>query len=119
MAGIGIQKKGTGRAVKFGIGGTIQANVYQGKPGAYEASQYVESHFPQTGQYTEQESSTLSYKEPNKEDSEEKKLKKGGEITKGKNGAHTVIKKFGHEGAIDKHKAQITKLLKKGGKVKW
>jgi hypothetical protein len=68
MAGVGIQKKGTGKAVKFGIGGAIQANVYQGKPGAYETAQYTESHFPQAEQYTQQESSTLTYKDPNKEE---------------------------------------------------
>jgi hypothetical protein len=68
MAGIGIQKKGTGKAVKFGIGGAIKSNVYQGKPGAYEAAQYTESHFPQAEQYTQQESSTLTYKDPNKEE---------------------------------------------------
>ena len=38
-------------------------------------------------------------------------------IVKGKNGANTVIKTFGHEGAIDPKKAQITKLLSKGGEV--
>jgi hypothetical protein len=68
MAGVGIQKKGTGKAVKFAIGGAIQSNVYQGKPGAYEAAQYTESHFPQAEQYTQQESSTLTYKDPNKEE---------------------------------------------------
>jgi hypothetical protein len=41
----------------------------------------------------------------------------GGEISKGKNGRNTVIKKFGHEGAIDPNKSQITKLLKDGGEV--
>jgi hypothetical protein len=45
------------------------------------------------------------------------KFKKGGKIVKGKNGANTVIKTFGHEGAIDPKKAQITKLLKHGGEV--
>jgi hypothetical protein len=43
--------------------------------------------------------------------------KKGGNISKGKNGGKTVIKKFGHEGAIDPNKAQITKLLSKGGEI--
>ena len=38
-------------------------------------------------------------------------------ISKGKNGANTVIKTFGHEGAIDPKKAQITKLLSKGGSI--
>jgi hypothetical protein len=71
MAGVGIQKKGTGKAVRFGIGGSIQANVYQGKPGAYEAAQYTESHFPQSGQYTQQESTTLTYKDPNKKEDNE------------------------------------------------
>jgi hypothetical protein len=73
MAGLGIQKKGTGKAVKFGVGGAIQSNVYQGKPGAYQAAQYVESHFPQSGQYTQQESSTLTYQDPNKKQDEESK----------------------------------------------
>jgi len=40
-----------------------------------------------------------------------------GNISKGKNGVNTVIKKFGHEGAIDPKKAQITKLLNKGGSI--
>jgi hypothetical protein len=46
---------------------------------------------------------------------------KGGKvskISKGRNGGRTVIKKFGHEGAIDPKKGQITKLLKKGGEVR-
>ena len=46
-----------------------------------------------------------------------KTFSKGGKIVKGKNGANTVIKTFGHEGAIDPKKAQITKLLSKGGEV--
>jgi hypothetical protein len=73
MAGVGIQKKGTGKAVKFGVGGAIQSNVYQGKPGAYEAAQYTESHFPQANQYTQQEGATLTYQDPNKKQDEESK----------------------------------------------
>ena len=46
-----------------------------------------------------------------------KTFSKGGKIVKGKNGANTVIKTFGHEGAIDPKKAQITKLLKHGGEA--
>jgi hypothetical protein len=38
----------------------------------------------------------------------------GGEINKGRK---EIKKKFGHEGAIDPKKAQITKLLKSGGEV--
>lgn len=64
-----------------------------------KAKQKEEKNFNKTGQY---------YFE----------LKKGGKIiTKIKKGIE-VVKKFGHEGAIDKKKAQITKLLKKGGKIK-
>ena len=73
MAGIGIQKKGTGKAVKFGIGGAIQSNIYQGKPGTYEASQYIGSHFPQVQEQAQQESSTLTYKDSNKEEEKDKK----------------------------------------------
>ena len=48
MAGIGIQKKGTGKAVKFGIGGaaSIVGSAYQGKPGTYETQYYSQSMFP-------------------------------------------------------------------------
>jgi hypothetical protein len=41
-------------------------------------------------------------------------LKEGGEVSKGKK---EIKKKFGHEGAIDPKKAQVTKLLKSGGEV--
>lgn len=41
-------------------------------------------------------------------------FKKGGKINKGRK---EIKKKFGHEGAIDPKKAQITKLLKNGGEV--
>jgi hypothetical protein len=75
MAGVGIQKKGTGKAVKFGIGGSIQAAAYQGKPGVYEATQYVQSHFPQSDQYTQQESSVATYKAPEEIKTEDKKNK--------------------------------------------
>ena len=74
MAGVGIQKKGTGKAVKFGIGGAIQATAYQGKPGVYEATQYVQSHFPQAGEYAQQESSIATYKAP--EETQQNKDKK-------------------------------------------
>jgi len=75
MAGVGIQKKGTGKAVKFGIGGSIQAAAYQGKPGVYEASQYIQSHFPQANQYSQQESSLATYKAPEEIKTEDKKSK--------------------------------------------
>ena len=116
----GIQKKGTGKAVKnfdFGGAAAVYSNVYKEKPGQYNTAYYEQSYFPQSTQATYLEGKTPVVEE-NKKDVEGQ-LKKGGEITKGKNGTHTVIKKFGHEGAIDKHKAQITKLLKKGGKAKW
>jgi hypothetical protein len=75
MAGVGIQKKGTGKAVRFGIGGAIQAAAYQGKPGVYEATQYVQSHFPQAGEYAQQESSIATYKAPEEIQTEDKKNK--------------------------------------------
>jgi hypothetical protein len=75
MAGVGIQKKGTGKAVKFGIGGSIQAAAYQGKPGVYEASQYIQSNFPQANQYSQQESSLATYKAPEEIQTKDKKSK--------------------------------------------
>lgn len=72
MAGVGIQKKGTGKAVKFGIGGSIKAAAYQGKPGVYEASQYIQSNFPQVDQYTQQESSVATYKTPEETQTEDR-----------------------------------------------
>jgi hypothetical protein len=122
----GIQKKGTGKAVSnfdFGGAAAVYSNVYKEKPGQYNTAYYQQSYFPQSEQATYLTGQTPVVQE-NKKDQEEKqkeiqgKLRKGGQITKGKNGGQTVIKKFGHEGAIDPKKAQITKLLKKGGKVK-
>lgn len=53
MSGFGIQKRGTGKAVKkMSLGGAlaIKSNVYQDKPGSYEQSYYTQSLFPQATQ---------------------------------------------------------------------
>jgi hypothetical protein len=46
-----------------------------------------------------------------------KDFNKGGKVSKISKGRQAIVKKFGHEGAIDPKKAQITKLLSKGGEV--
>ena len=53
MSGFGIQKRGTGRAVKkMSLGGAlaIKSKAYQGKPGTYEQSYYTQALFPQVTQ---------------------------------------------------------------------
>ena len=53
MAGFGIQKRGTGRAVKrMSLGGAlnIKSKIYEGKPGTYEQSYYTQALFPQATQ---------------------------------------------------------------------
>jgi hypothetical protein len=55
MSGFGIQKRGTGKAVKkMSLGGalSIKAGAYQGKPGDYEQKYYTQSLFPQATQAT-------------------------------------------------------------------
>jgi len=46
-----------------------------------------------------------------------KDFNKGGKVSKISKGRQAIVKKFGHEGAIDPKKAQITKLLKHGGEA--
>ena len=46
MSGFGIQKRGTGRAVKkMSLGGAlaIKSEAYKGKPGSYEQSYYTQA----------------------------------------------------------------------------
>ena len=53
MSGFGIQKRGTGKAVKkMSLGGAlaIKSKAYQGKPGTYEQSYYTQALFPQVTQ---------------------------------------------------------------------
>ena len=53
MSGFGIQKRGTGKAVKkMSLGGAlaIKTKAYQGKPGTYEQSYYTQALFPQVTQ---------------------------------------------------------------------
>ena len=71
MSGFGIQKRGTGKAVKkMSIGGALstRSNIYQGKPGSYEQSYYTQSLFPQATQ--------VGYVPPPQTESESKKEEK-------------------------------------------
>ena len=55
MSGFGIQKRGTGKAVrKMSLGGAlaIKSGAYQGKPGDYEQRYYTQALFPQASQVT-------------------------------------------------------------------
>jgi len=73
---------------------------------------------PRTAQFSGADVNANTYGKPDKDIFKDLVLfKKGGEISKGKNGSETIKKKFGHEGAIDPKKAQVTKLLKSGGEV--
>jgi len=74
---------------------------------------------PRTAQFAGADINSNTYGKNEAEDFLKKIFiaKKGGEISKGKNGGETIKKKFGHEGAIDPKKAQVTKLLKSGGEV--
>jgi hypothetical protein len=73
MSGFGIQKRGTGRAVKkMSLGGalSIKSKAYQGKPGTYEQSYYTQALFPQVTQ--------AGYVPPPENKKEEEKEKKEG-----------------------------------------
>ena len=73
MSGFGIQKRGTGRAVKkMSLGGAlaIKSKAYQGKPGTYEQSYYTQALFPQVTQ--------AGYVPPPENKKEEEKEKKEG-----------------------------------------
>jgi glucose dehydrogenase len=73
MSGFGIQKRGTGKAVKkMSLGGAlaIKSGAYQGKPGTYEKSYYTESLFPQVTQ--------AGYVPPSQTKSEKEEEKKEG-----------------------------------------
>jgi hypothetical protein len=79
MSGFGIQKRGTGRAVKkMSLGGAlaIKSKAYQGKPGTYEQTYYTQSLFPQATQ--------TGYTPPpevEKENKEEKEgMARGGDV---------------------------------------
>jgi hypothetical protein len=79
---------------------------------------YVDINQPRTAQFAGADVNANTYGKPDKDIFKDLVLfKKGGEISKGKNGGETVKKKFGHEGDIDPKKAQVTKLLKSGGEV--
>jgi len=71
MSGFGIQKRGTGKAVKkMSLGGAlaIKSGAYQGKPGTYEQSYYTQALFPQATQV-----GYVPPPESKKEEEEEKK----------------------------------------------
>jgi len=79
MSGFGIQKRGTGRAVKkMSLGGAlaIKSKAYQGKPGTYEQTYYTQALFPQATQ--------TGYTPPpevEKENKEEKEgMARGGDV---------------------------------------
>ena len=83
MSGFGIQKRGTGRAVKkMSLGGAlaIKSKIYEGKPGTYEQSYYTQALFPQATQvgYVPPPQS----KEEEKEEKEEEKkgMARGGDV---------------------------------------
>ena len=80
MSGFGIQKRGTGRAVKkMSLGGAlaIKSKVYQGKPGTYEQSYYTQALFPQVTQ-----AGYVPPPDSKKEEEEEKKegMARGGDV---------------------------------------
>ena len=73
MASLGIQKRGTGRAVKkMSLGGAlaIKSKIYEGKPGTYEQSYYTQALFPQATQ--------VGYVPPPQAKEEEKEEEKKG-----------------------------------------
>ena len=73
MSGFGIQKRGTGKAVKkMSLGGAlaIKSKAYQGKPGTYEQSYYTQALYPQVTQ--------AGYVPPPENKKEEEKEKKEG-----------------------------------------
>ena len=79
MSGFGIQKRGTGKAVKrMSLGGAlaIKSKAYQGKPGTYEQTYYTQALFPQATQ--------TGYTPPpevEKENKEEKEgMARGGDV---------------------------------------
>jgi glucose dehydrogenase len=80
MSGFGIQKRGTGKAVKkMSLGGAlaIKSKVYQGKPGTYEQSYYTQALFPQVTQ-----AGYVPPPDSKKEEEEEKKegMARGGDV---------------------------------------
>jgi hypothetical protein len=80
MSGFGIQKRGTGKAVKkMSLGGalSIKSKAYQGKPGTYEQSYYTQALFPQVTQ-----AGYVPPPESKKEEEEEKKegMARGGDV---------------------------------------
>lgn len=80
MSGFGIQKRGTGKAVKkMSLGGalSIKSKAYQGKPGTYEQSYYTQALFPQVTQ-----AGYVPPPDSKKEEEEEKKegMAKGGDV---------------------------------------
>ena len=82
MSGLGIQKKGTGKAVKkMSLGGalSIKSGAYQGKPGDYEQRYYTQSLFPQASQAT---GYVAPIQTESKKEKEEKKegMARGGDV---------------------------------------
>jgi len=80
MSGFGIQKRGTGKAVKkMSLGGalSIKSKAYQGKPGTYEQSYYTQALFPQVTQ-----AGYVPPPDSKKEEEEEKKesMARGGDV---------------------------------------
>jgi hypothetical protein len=86
MSGFGIQKRGTGKAVKrMSLGGAlaIKSKAYQGKPGTYEQSYYTQALFPQVTQAGYVPPPEESKKEEEKEKKEG--MVKGGDVMPSKN----------------------------------
>ena len=82
MSGFGIQKRGTGKAVKkMSLGGAlaIKSGAYQGKPGDYEQRYYTQSLFPQASQAT---GYVAPIQTESKKEKEEKKegMARGGDV---------------------------------------
>ena len=82
MSGFGIQKRGTGKAVKkMSLGGAlaIKSGAYQGKPGDYEQRYYTQSLFPQASQAT---GYVAPVQTESKKEKEEKKegMVRGGDV---------------------------------------
>jgi hypothetical protein len=124
MSGFGVQKRGTGKAVKkMSLGG---AGAYQGKPGDYEQRYYTQSLFPQASQAT-------GYVAPPQTESkkEEKKegMARGGDVQPPKNkkyyrptksGAGMTaagVKRYRRENPGSKLSTAVTGKVKPGSKA--
>lgn len=86
MSGFGVQKRGTGKAVKkMSLGGAlaIKAGAYQGKPGDYEQRYYTQSLFPQASQATGYVAPPQT--ESKKEEEKKEGMARGGDVQPPKN----------------------------------